>query len=112
MSVTERLLLLGSAVLTSEGRYQYRLISQPEAVELLRARAAEIASFVGHESTAALLTELVGVPFAANRGSVTQRTGETAVVVRLAQRAPQASEYAHNELTARSLEWGLLKRLE
>lgn len=112
MTATDRLLLLGSAVLTAEGRYEYRVIPQRDAVELVRAHSDTVASSIGHASTAARLTELVGVQIAANRCSVTQRVGETALVVRPIPRASQAREHEPHELAAHSLEWGLLERIE
>jgi len=104
------LLLLGAAVLTGPGSFEYALISQSEAVGLLRLHAAtsRVHSHIGHEATATLLSRLAGYEIPVNRVPVVQGLGQRAVVVRLRHRPPAVGDVT--DLNVDHLEFGLLVR--
>jgi hypothetical protein len=65
------------------------LVAEPTSLENVRALARlaqNIESYIGHESTARLLSELLGVEVPVSRGEFTPERGDVAVVVRLKRR--------------------------
>jgi len=83
----DRLVLLNAVVTHSEKSaiLVTKPISIEEARELVKL-AEKIESYIGHEATAKVLTELLGVNIQANRGEYTPREGDVAIVVRLKRR--------------------------
>jgi len=82
----ERLILLNAPVLP---RRAMVIVSEPTTIENVRAlvRVAEkIYSYIGHESTAQLLTQLLEREVPVNRGEYEPAKGDIAVVVRLKRR--------------------------
>ena len=55
-------------------------------------------SAVGHQSTAELLTQLLGLPVEANRVQVTLRPGDQAIVFQLLSRLPEGKVLNEEEL--------------
>jgi hypothetical protein len=74
--------LLNSAVITAPGRYSYRLVTPEEA----RAWAAQgpWVSTLGYAETAALASEVLGVPVPMDRRTIRMEAGDEALVIRLA----------------------------
>jgi len=66
----------------------------------------EFISAVGHESTAKLLSQLLGVEIPHNRITVKMRDGDTAIHFVLKQRLPEGKILTEDEL--RSLEFDLV----
>jgi len=75
---------------------KYRAISVDEARELLKKR--EFISAVGHESTAALLSELLNVKIPYNRISVYLEPGDEAICFALRARPPEGKVLTVEEL--------------
>jgi hypothetical protein len=73
--------ILNSAVITSPGRYEYRLVDAAAAKAWAR---DGFQSTVGYEETAAALAELLGVPVPVDRRTITMQPGDEALVFRLA----------------------------
>jgi len=69
-------------------------------------------SAVGHQSTAEILTELLGVSVPMNRMSYAQGVGEKALVFKLKARAPEGVILSRQEIEAIGYEFGLLLRVE
>jgi len=67
-------------------------------------------SAIGHESTAEILTELLGVKVPVNRQNYIQTPGATALVFKLKQRAPEGVILGKEEIERIGYEFGLLTR--
>jgi len=64
------------------------LRTKPVSIEEVKSviRDREIVSFIGHEATAALLTQLLSVNVPFNRSAYDPKPGDVAVIVRLKKR--------------------------
>jgi hypothetical protein len=83
----ERLVLL-NAIVPPTGRGAI-IVSEPVSVDEVKelvAIARHVDSFIGHEATAKLLSELLTINVPVNRGMYVPRNGDYAVVVRLKKR--------------------------
>jgi hypothetical protein len=84
-SVKDRALVITNAVVPMEGLIFITKVDLQVATEILR-RAPSIKSFIGHEATAKLLSELAGREVQFNRGIYQPKPGDVALVVRLRTR--------------------------
>lgn len=89
MSDSSPLGILNTAILTADGRYTMRAIDFEEACDLVRVHRGNIDSAVGHEATATLLSDLLGIEVPVNRKVYSQRAGTRALVFKLNGRAPE-----------------------
>jgi hypothetical protein len=82
----ERLVLLNSLVTSSRMPITLRTI--PISLEFVKyfVRDKDVVSFIGHEATASLLTQLLPVPVPMNRAMYDPTPGDKAIVVRLKKR--------------------------
>ena len=109
--------LLNSAVITSEGIYQYKLITPQEAQQWFRNGNAPL-STIGYEETAFALSVLLGAPIQVNRITIRMEPGDEALVFRLVlpPGTPRIQPHEKGRITehvkAGHWELGLLKRLE
>lgn len=87
--MTHPLLVLNTSIATADGDYRLRTITLAQAQRL--AADHEIDSAVGHESTAAALTEMLGVDIPVNRQQARQRPGQRALVFKINGRPPEGA---------------------
>ena len=82
----ERLVLLNSLVTSS--KIPLTLRTTPIPLEFVRyyVRDMDVVSFIGHEATASLLTQLLYIPVPTNRAMYDPMPGDKAIVVRLKKR--------------------------
>lgn len=73
--------VLNTSILTNDGQYTLETVSLEEARALVA--GAELDSAVGHQSTADLLTSLLGVTVEVNRQEFSQQPGQLALVFKL-----------------------------
>lgn len=78
--------ILNTSILTAEGTFSLQKISLSEAKILA---SGEIISAIGHESTAQIITKLLGVDIPMNRINFEQKVGQKALVFKLKGRAPE-----------------------
>lgn len=104
------LALLNSAVLTEPGTYRYSAFTEDQARALVRSRPWR--SAIGHEATARMLSELLGIDCPCVREHWRQQPGDVALVFRLKSRPPRAGHLTRGEVEAIGCEWGLIERLE
>jgi hypothetical protein len=101
--------LLNSSVLTAFGVYRYEPLALEDARLLV---AGGFVSAIGHESTARMLSELLGVSVKARRIDYEQQVGEQAIVLKLRRRPPEGAILAAEEIQEIGYEFGLLTRTE
>jgi len=82
------LAILNTSIVTEDGSYTLRTITLDEARKLV-ADASGLDSAVGHDATAAVLTELLKVEVPVNRQQFAQQPGQSALVLKLHGRPPE-----------------------
>jgi hypothetical protein len=103
--------ILNSAVLTSPGRYSYRLVGVEEARSW--AKRGEFISAVGYQETAEALSTLLGVEVPAQRVEIQMQPGDEALVFRLRVRPePGKKGGLGQDFLLEHAEFGLLVREE
>jgi hypothetical protein len=103
------LTLLNTSILTTFGLYRYEPLALEEARRLV---ADGFISAVGHESTAQILSELLGITVPVQRVDYHQQAGEQAIVFKLKRRPPEGRILSADEIHTIGYEFGLLTRLE
>jgi hypothetical protein len=86
------------------------LITMPTNIENVREiveKAENIESYIGHEATAQLLTQLLGVTVPANRSEYAPQVGDIAIVVRLKKRLQMPQDI--KDVKAEDLEFHVVK---
>jgi len=104
------LYILNTPILTSWGRYEFRPLGIDEARELLASESSFV-SAVGHEGTAKVLTQLLGVEIPENRVRIEMKAGDRALVFRLLVRLPEGKVLGEEELKELPFELGLLEKI-
>jgi len=109
-----KLTLLNTSILTSFGTYVY----EPLTLEEARALASEfeqkgkiIQSAIGHQTTADLLSGLLGLTVAVNRTEYKQAVNDVALIFKLKGRPPEGKVLSREELEEMGYEFGLLQRV-
>lgn len=105
-----KIAVLNGPIVTSFGNYTYFPIPIESAKILIN--AAEFSSFIGHESTAQIISQLLEKPLGYNRKELKQKIGQIALVFRLKQRAPEGAILTEEELEKIGYEFGILYRLK
>lgn len=101
------LTILNTSILTAFGQYNY----QPVSIEEARRMVSDgFVSAVGHESTAAIISSLLGVDCPANRVVYQQRAGERALVFKLNGRPPEGVILTPEEIEGIGYGWAVLTR--
>jgi len=100
--------LLNSAVITSEGVYEYRLVTPQEATEWIR--QGDWVSRIGYPQTADWIEQLAGVRPALSREASPMEVGDEALVVRLRYRVADPSQKGSVAVGPDVWEYGILRR--
>ena len=101
--------ILNTSILTAFGSYTYEESNLEEARELVR--ADRYFSAVGHQATAEILTDLLGVQVPMNRIAYEQPPGEVALVFKLKGRPPEGVVLDREGVEAVGYGFGLLTRI-
>jgi hypothetical protein len=75
--------ILNTAIVTADGCYELKTVTVEEAKRLLAQHRGQVNSAVGHQGTADVLSELLGVPVPVNRQVYQQAVRETALVCKI-----------------------------
>lgn len=94
-----QLTLLNTSIVTAEGTHELRRCALETAREMAKTAPA-INSAIGHEATAQILTELLGVPVAVNRQAHVSKPGDVALVFKLKGRPPEGKILSREEMEA------------
>jgi hypothetical protein len=103
--------ILNSAVITTPGRYSYRLIGIEEAKTWMR---EPFESTLGYMETAIALASLTGVPVKVQRKQIQMKAGDEALVFRLTCRLddPRLKGQLSPEFVLANCEIGILRKEE
>lgn len=114
-----KLALLNTSILTAYGNFQYTSISLDDArmmagtaIDPMQGPDDGLLSAIGHQSTAEILTELLGVEVPMNRIQFSQEVGQSAIVFKLKGRPPEGVVLSRDEIEAIGYEFGHLLRRE
>lgn len=103
-----KLALLNTSIVTAYGTYEYQQISLSRAKALLV--NSEIDSAIGHQSTADLMSELLGIDVEVNKQQFQQSPGQLALVFKLNERQPEGTVLSRDEIEKIGYTWGVLIR--
>jgi hypothetical protein len=101
--------ILNTSIITSYGSFTYKPCSLEQAKELVK---NGFHSVVGHDSTAQVVSTLLGIDCPANRMQYKQEPGDMALVFKMKARAPEGKILTVAELEEVGYEWGLLERTD
>lgn len=102
--------LLNTSILTDYGHFSYQARDLEYARGLIHTERLPWKSYIGHESTAQLLSGLLGVQVPMNRELYRQNVGERALVFKLKGRPPEGKIMSLEEIEAIGYEFGELVR--
>ena len=113
MSNTKVLAIVNAAVLgKGDGLYRVRNLTLDEARALLDRYGDHIESYVGHQSTADLMSTLLGREVKMKRTFLTQEVGQTALIFKLDGRPEEGKIYSVEEIEAMGYYFQALEKLE
>lgn len=101
--------LLNTSILTDYGIFGYVPLSLKDARRIAKRENYE--SAIGHEATAEILTELLGVSVTLNRINNKQKPGDQAVVFKLRGRPEEGRILTREEIDRIGYDFGLLTRI-
>ncbi|GGE47525.1 hypothetical protein GCM10011391_27900 [Pullulanibacillus camelliae] len=101
------LALLNTSILTADGDFTLRTITLEDAKALVDS-ASGLDSAIGHESTAQIMTALLGVDVPVHRQMFEQQPGQQALVFKLNGRPPEGKVLSIEEIEAIGYKWQLL----
>ena len=104
----EKLAILNTSILTTVGTYELQDITLREAQQLVQNN--EILSAVGHQSTADILTTLLGTTVPMNRIMFEQQEGQKALIFKLLSRPEEGKILTQQEIEQIGYKFQLLIR--
>ena len=100
--------LLNTPILTDYGVYDFSKIDGRDVKSFLE---IGFTSAIGHQGTADLLSNLLGIPVPMNRIAIKMEEGDVALVFRLKNRLPEGTVLSESGLGKLDYEFGLLRRM-
>ena len=104
--------ILNTSIITTEGTFELKGITLEEAKELVKNNKENLLSAVGHQSTADILTELLGLEIPVNRINFIQEAQQSALVFKLNGRAPEGVILSREEIETIGYKFQILKRIK
>lgn len=108
----KKLALLNTSILTTAGAYRLIDITLDDARRIVSDHAGNLDSAIGHQSTAEIMTTLLGTEIPVNRQMFTQEVGQAALVFKLNGRPPEGKILTVEEIEEIGYKFQVLKRLE
>lgn len=105
-----KLALLNTSILTTAGSYNLTDITLEQARQIVADNAGNLDSAIGHQSTADIMTTLLGVDVSVNRQMFTQEVGQQALVFKLNGRPEEGKILTAAEIEAIGYKFQLLSR--
>ena len=103
-----KLAILNTSILTTTGLFELQDITLQEAQQLVKDN--EILSAVGHQSTADILTTLLGTEISMNRIIFEQQEGQKAIVFKLNGRPEEGKILTAEEIHQMGFKFQILIR--
>ena len=100
--------ILNTSILTNFGEFIYESVTTEEAKDLI---SDGFISAVGHQSTATVISQLLGTEVNPDRIQYDQQPGDVALVFKLNGRAPEGTIMSVEEIEAMGYSFGVLKRV-
>lgn len=98
--------------MTIEGTYRLRKITEDEATEVVNLYDSnEIVSYIGHESTAQIMSELLGINVAVNRAEYTHAKTDVCLCFKLNTRSTEGQILSREEVEAIGFSFKLMSYL-
>ena len=107
-----KLALLNTSILTTAGAYRLIDITLDDARRIVSDHAGNLDSAIGHQSTAEIMTTLLGTEIPVNRQMFTQEVGQAALVFKLNGRPPEGKILTVEEIAEIGYKFQVLLRLE
>jgi len=107
-----KLALLNTTIATVDGIFEVRTVSLEKAIKLAKDNENNLLSAIGHESTAQIMTELLGVSVPVNRIQFAQEIGQAALVFKLKGRAPEGVILTKEEIEKIGYEFKTMKLIQ
>ena len=104
------LLIMNTTILVEDGLFRLRQISLEEAKAI--ASSNEILSGIGHESTAEIISDLLGLHVPMNRINCGQAAGQSALCFKLSSRPKEGAILDREAIEEIGYSFKLLERLE
>jgi hypothetical protein len=109
-----KLALLNTTIATTDGTYEIRTVDLETAQTIVQnyveADTDWMDSAIGHDSTAQIMTELLGQVVPVNRQMFAQQPGQDALVFKLKGRAPEGVILGREEIEAIGYEFKIMTR--
>lgn len=105
-----KITLLNTSILTAYGIFEFQPLTLEKARSLVLVN--EVVSAIGHQATAEILSDLLGISVNANRIEYIQSVGETALIFKLKNRIPEGKVLNRTEIEEIGYEFGILRRLK
>ena len=106
-----KLALLNTSILTTTGTYSLTDITLDEAIRLVSDNVDNLDSAIGHQSTAEIMTTLLGADIPSNRLMFVQQVGQQALVFKLNGRPQEGKILSAEEIETIGYKFQLLTRL-
>lgn len=106
------LALLNTSILTTEGTYRLKEISLREAKNLIEQNKNNLDSVIGHDSTAEIMTTLLGEEIEKNRQMFFQQKGQSALIFKLSGRPEEGKILSLEEIESIGYKFQLLTRID
>jgi len=105
-----KIYLTNSAFLSSKGNFEYSEIKLQDVKNKLK--DDNFISAIGHQSSANILSGLLGLKIKYNRIEIIQNVGDECIVFKLKGRLEEGKVYTEDEINQIGFEFGLLKRIK
>jgi hypothetical protein len=107
-----KLALLNTTIATTDGTYEVKTITLKEAKAIVADNKNNLDSAVGHQSTADIMTTLLGAEIQMHRQMFVQEAGQTALVFKLKGRPEEGKILTAEEIESIGYEFKLMTRIK
>lgn len=107
-----KLFIMNTTIIINDGKYEMKTISLEEAKKLI-SENPEFISAIGHDSTASIISSVLGTEVPMNRINASFDTpGEKALCFKLNSRPKEGAILSFEDLVEIGFSWKLLERIE